>query len=542
MFARPRRTLKRHGCVTRRSVDVFRGSDVTHRLLNESGMVLAAPVPMARRPSRFGARLGLASTVVIAMVCAGLSWQLARGALADFRRYLVLRGESVVTTFAREAADAIARGDLDALAEAAARAQSQGDVVAVRAFDAQGLVLAATGARATSSPPRLEALPTGAVEVPGVGLEVWRAIPAARASDTPIGAVTASISLAPLDALRNRVLVTASVVTLIFMVMGATAAIVVARALTRPLAELAGATAAIAGGDFSARVVTRRNDELGTVGSAFNVMAESLARSRQALEDKLIELERANHIKSEFLATVSHELRTPLNVIIGHTEMLDDAALGSSEHAELVATVRRYANLQLDLVTSVLDFERLAAGGATCRVEAFTLAPLIADVLALQTGRTGSGLQLQAHVAHDCPALETDRIKVHQILRNLVDNAVKFTETGRVVVEAAPAAREGWVTITVTDTGPGVPADELPHIFEPFHQLGSSSTRRTSGVGLGLSIVKEIVTVLGGKITASSEVGYGSTFRVAIPARLPDAARRTTEDSHAAPATAPRAA
>jgi signal transduction histidine kinase len=118
--------------------------------------------------------------------------------------------------------------------------------------------------------------------------------------------------------------------------------------------------------------------------------------------------------------------------------------------------VRRYANLQLDLVTSVLDFERLAAGGVTCRAESFELGPLVADVLALQAGRERPGVQLQAHVAHDCPTLETDRIKVHQVLRNLVDNAVKFTESGRVVVEAAPGPRDGWLTIAVTDTGPGV--------------------------------------------------------------------------------------
>jgi len=322
--------------------------------------------------------------------------------------------------------------------------------------------------------------------------------------------------------------VTSGVVTVLFMVIGATAAFVVARALTRPLDTLARATEAVAAGDFSARVDLRRDDELGTVGTAFNVMAESLARSHRALEDKVRELEQANHLKSEFLATVSHELRTPLNVIIGHAEMLDDAVLGTVEHAELVATVRRYANLQLDLVTSVLDFERLAAGGVTCRAEPFELGPLVADVLALQTGRARPGVLLQAHVVPDCPILETDRIKVHQVLRNLVDNAVKFTESGRVVVEAAPGPRDGWLTIAVTDTGPGVPAGDLPHIFEPFHQVGPSSTRRTSGVGLGLSIVQRLVGVLGGHVTVSSEPGCGSTFRVELPCRLPDGAPRET--------------
>jgi signal transduction histidine kinase len=487
-------------------------------------MALAAARPMARRSSSFGARLGLASALLIALVCAALSWQLARAAQADVQLYLALRADRVVETFAREAGDAMQHSDMDALAEAAARAQAQGDVVSARAFDARGLVLAATGSRAMTPSPRLDALPNEPVEIADVGLEVWRAIPSARAGEAPIGAVTATISLAPMEALRRRIVVTSGVVTVVFMLMGAVAAFIVARALTRPLATLARATEAVAAGDFSARVDLDRDDELGTVGTAFNVMAESLARSHRALEDKLRELEHANNLKSEFLATVSHELRTPLNVIIGHAEMLDDAALGTSEHAELVATVRRYANLQLDLVTSVLDFERLAAGGVTCRAEPFDLGPLVDDVLALQAGRERPAVQLQAHVAHDCPTLETDRIKLHQVLRNLVDNAVKFTESGRVVVEASPGPRDGWLTIAVTDTGPGVPSEDLPHIFEPFHQLGPSSTRRTSGVGLGLSIVQRIVTVLGGEITVSSEVGWGSTFRVTIPIRLPDAA------------------
>jgi signal transduction histidine kinase len=490
---------------------------------------------MVRRPLRFEARLGLASTIVVATVCGGLSWQLARGALADLRAHLVQRGQRVVARLVADAADAMQRSDVNALAESAARAHEQGDAVAVRIFDAQGLLVVATGPRANmpAPPPRLDRLPADPIDVADVGLDFWHAIPtpgSSASADALLGAVDVTISTAPLDELRHRILVTTTALTLLFMAMGAAAALAVARAMTRPLAALARAAGEIAQGDFSTRVVTEREDELGTVAAAFNVMVESLARSHRALEAQVGELERANHLKSEFLATVSHELRTPLNVIIGHSEMLDDPAIAPAERAKVVATIRRYAELQLDLVTSVLDFERLAAGGATCRVELFTLAPLIEDVLALQTARTRPGVQLVAQIAPDCPALETDRIKVHQIVRNLVDNAVKFTESGRVVVEAGPGPRGGTVLIAITDTGPGVPAVELPHIFEPFHQIGSSSTRRTSGVGLGLSIVQRLADVLGGEVNASSELGWGSTFRVTLPCQLPDRAPRSARD------------
>jgi signal transduction histidine kinase len=346
-----------------------------------------------------------------------------------------------------------------------------------------------------------------------------------------------AVSLAPLDELRLRILATAGVLTMLFVVGGALAAGVVARAMALPLGDLARAASTIAAGDFSPRVAVRREDELGTVADAFNVMAESLARSHRALEDKVRELEHANHVQAEFLATVSHELRTPLNVIIGNAEMLADAgALAADDHAKLVASIRRYAELQLDLVTSVLDFERLASGELQCRPEPFTLAPLVDDVLALQKARLRPGVQLVAHVAPDCPALESDRIKVHQILRNLVDNAVKFTESGRIVVEASGGPSPDRVVITVTDTGPGVPAEDLADIFEPFRQSGASSTRRTNGVGLGLSIVRQLVDVLGGEVRVSSELEWGSTFRVELPRLLPG----RPADAAAAPAAVDR--
>jgi signal transduction histidine kinase len=144
-------------------------------------------------------------------------------------------------------------------------------------------------------------------------------------------------------------------------------------------------------------------------------------------------------------------------------------------------------------------------------------------------------VQLLAHVAPDCPALETDRIKVHQILRNLVDNAVKFTESGRIMIEAGASADADRVTITVTDTGLGVPQAELPAIFEPFRQLGPSSTRPTSGVGLGLSIVHRLVAVLGGEVTVSSELGWGSSFHIELPCRLPETAPRATDPASELP-------
>src|SRR5712691_10696550 len=315
---------------------------------------------------------------------------------------------------------------------------------------------------------------------------------------------------------------TASIFTSLFTLLAVGAAVLLARAITRPLQALATAADAIARGDFGAQVDVRTGDELGGLARSFNAMAQSLARSRttleeysRALEEKVLELERANHLKSEFLATISHELRTPLNVIIGYVEML--------------GAIQRYSRLQLDLITDILDFSRLSSGHISFHVERFELEPLLTEIRALYAARLASTrVQLDVVVAADLPPLESDRIKLQEIVRNLVDNAIKFTEDGVVSVTGQPGETSGWLRIEVADTGAGMPPEDLEYIFDAFHQVGASSTRGTGGVGLGLSIVKQLVDALGGRVSVTSRVGQGSTFTIDIPHCLP-----TTRAAHA---------
>jgi len=491
-------------------------------------MVLAAFRTMRWRPSRFETRLGIATTLLVAAICLGLSWQVARAALANLRAELEQRGRAVLVVLARDASPALQRSDVQALADLAERARVGSDVLAVRVFDPQGLLLFSTGTVGAGDEgpgvPDAGEIPTAPVDVGDDALEIWAAVPGASEAARPLGVVGVRVSLAPLRDLRHRIVLTVSALTVFFMLVGALGALALARALTRPVVDLAHAADAIARGDFGVRVDAAHDDEIGTLARAFNVMVASLAASRTALEQKIRELEQANHLKSEFLTTVSHELRTPLNVIIGNLEMMEEAG---GQHAAVVETIRRYAKLQLDLVTSVLDFERLASGEVSLRVERFRIDTLVDDVLMLQRGRVRPGVQLHATVGLGDAELETDRVKLHQVVRNLVDNAVKFTESGRVTVEVE-AVEPDRVAITVTDTGSGIPADALSHIFEPFHQLGAASTRPTNGVGLGLSIVDRLVTTLGGTVTVSSEEGWGSTFRVEVPRVLRVPAGTTT--------------
>ncbi|TMA48924.1 MAG: HAMP domain-containing protein, partial [Deltaproteobacteria bacterium] len=491
----------------------------------------------------FAGRLGLATSVLIVVICVAQSWILAQRDLEHIRGYLTERGRTIGEYLAQEATVGILTGNVHGLRQLAEQARAQSGVVYCRMFDREGLVLVSVGSPPTGSvPPPAKVGATGPI---AIGTDVWEfRVPILprdaqlQAESPPLGTVAIGLSAASLRELRHRTMTTASIFTSLFTLLAVGAALLLARAITRPLQALATAADAIARGDFGAQVDVRTGDELGGLARSFNAMAQSLARSRTtleeysgALEEKVLELERANHLKSEFLATISHELRTPLNVIIGYVEMLAESEGGSlsPDQQEMLGAIQRYSRLQLDLITDILDFSRLSSGRISFHVERFELEPLLTEIRALYAARLASTrVQLDVVVAADLPPLESDRIKLQEIVRNLVDNAIKFTEEGVVSVTGQAGETSGWLRIEVADTGAGMPPEDLEYIFDAFHQVGASSTRGTSGVGLGLSIVKQLVEALGGRVSVTSRVGQGSTFTIDIPHCLP-----TTRAAHA---------
>ena len=491
----------------------------------------------------FAGRLGLATSVLIVVICVAQSWILAQRDLEHIRGYLTERGRTIGEYLAQEATVGILTGNVHGLRHLAEQARAQSGVVYCRMFDREGLVLVSVGSPPTGSvPPPAKVGATGPI---AIGTDVWEfRVPILprdaqlQAESLPLGTVAIGLSAASLRELRHRTMTTASIFTSLFTLLAVGAALLLARAITRPLQALATAADAIARGDFGAQVDVRTGDELGGLARSFNAMAQSLARSRTtleeysgALEEKVLELERANHLKSEFLATISHELRTPLNVIIGYVEMLAESEGGSlsPDQQEMLGAIQRYSRLQLDLITDILDFSRLSSGRISFHVERFELEPLLTEIRALYAARLASTrVQLDVVVAADLPPLESDRIKLQEIVRNLVDNAIKFTEEGVVSVTGQAGETSGWLRIEVADTGAGMPPEDLEYIFDAFHQVGASSTRGTSGVGLGLSIVKQLVEALGGRVSVTSRVGQGSTFTIDIPHCLP-----TTRAAHA---------
>jgi PAS domain S-box-containing protein len=238
---------------------------------------------------------------------------------------------------------------------------------------------------------------------------------------------------------------------------------------------------------------------------------EAVRRAKEAAEA-------ADRLKSEFLSTMSHELRTPLHVILGYTDMLLDGAVGDlpSQQMDIVRRIERNSRVLFDLITMVLDLNRLETGGLPVDVRSVQAAALLSEVQAELQGLCGqSGLACTWRVAPGLPPFHTDPGKLKVVLKNLVSNAVKFTEAGSVTVAAEE--QQGGIEFSVTDTGIGIPAEAQAYIFEPFRQGDGATARAYGGSGLGLHIVRRLLEVLGGRIRVESVVGQGSTFRVWLP-------------------------
>jgi signal transduction histidine kinase len=232
-------------------------------------------------------------------------------------------------------------------------------------------------------------------------------------------------------------------------------------------------------------------------------------------------LDASRKMKSAFVATMSHELRTPLNVIMGYTDLLIEEAFGPipPEQSEVLGRMQHSARELLDLIQATLDIGRFEAGNSRLSLEQVDVAQLVAQIQSEEEARLDHGhLTLHWEIGGDLPTLETDPAKLRIVLKNLIGNAIKFTEKGTVTISAE---HDGdGVAFTVADTGCGIREADVDAIFDMFRQLESVNTRRHGGVGLGLYTVKQFVGELGGRIDVDSVPGTGSRFRVRIPARF----------------------
>ena len=244
--------------------------------------------------------------------------------------------------------------------------------------------------------------------------------------------------------------------------------------------------------------------------------------------------QRQSSVKSQFLATMSHEMRTPLHGILGLTRMLQSEK--PEQPGEQLALIERAGEHLLTLINDILDFSKLEAGQARLSPQVFDLAALIDDVVSLSVPsafQNGLTLTARLHMPRPC-FVRGDPSRLRQVLHNLVGNAIKFTEAGAVTVVAKH--RGSRARIAVHDTGVGISADELPRIFDAFHQADSSFARRFGGTGLGLTIARELARAMGGDLVCTSQQGRGSCFTVTMdlapaPDPLPTTAGAGTASS-----------
>jgi PAS domain S-box-containing protein len=244
-----------------------------------------------------------------------------------------------------------------------------------------------------------------------------------------------------------------------------------------------------------------------------------LEMAREAAEEARREAEQANRAKADFLATMSHELRTPLNAIGGYAELLELGIQGpvTPEQLQSLGRIRTSQRHLLGLINQVLNYTRVEAGAVRYEIEAVEVAQVLATCEALTAPQMHArALSFTTPPQASPLAARADREKLQQIILNLLSNAIKFTEAGGTISISAEA-RGGEVVISVHDTGMGIPADQLEHIFEPFVQVDAKLTRSSEGVGLGLAISRDLARGMGGDLVAESAERVGSTFTLRLP-------------------------
>ena len=350
-----------------------------------------------------------------------------------------------------------------------------------------------------------------------------RTRPAIAAIDSALGAsattlrnrtrqAVADATEATLNAER---LVTGALVVALFL------AFIIALRLTtfisRPVRKLEEGMHAVAEGDLSRDLglSPERGDEFGRLAASYRSMVTQLS-----------ELER---LRAEFVGVASHELKTPINVMLGYLELLQEGIYGelSPKQREILQTLTKQANSLTRLVKRLLDISRFEASGGKLDVRRVDLHKLLTtlessfSVLAAQRE-----ISFSVKHANDLPAtVQWDEDRINEVLGNLISNAFKFTPRGgKVGITVVPDSR--GVSITVQDTGAGISADQLPHIFDKFYQADNQAQAATKGTGLGLAIAKEIVEAHGGSISVESQVGKGTTFVVTLPLEPPAGHRR----------------
>lgn len=294
-----------------------------------------------------------------------------------------------------------------------------------------------------------------------------------------------------------------------FLIAGAIAAFIalflarlLARGMTQPLRDMAQAARRMSKGDYGASVTARSRDEVGQLARAFNRMAG--------------EMEGVERLRRELVANVSHELKTPISALRAHLENLLDGV--EEPNPALIEVMLQQSERLSRLVDQLLDLSRLEAGDVPLEIEPVPLGLLVERVIKeVEVARPDRAGAVRNEVPADLPPVEADRERIHQVLFNLLENAVRFTPPGGAVTVRA-VRENGGCAVSVEDTGPGIPKEHIPLVFDRFYRVDPSRSRGDGGTGLGLAIARSVVEAHGGRIWAESTGERGARFTFVLPA------------------------
>jgi signal transduction histidine kinase len=356
---------------------------------------------------------------------------------------------------------------------------------------------------------------TGNIDTGVLGSREYIGVPIRRQGQT-VGALYFSHSI-PGGGLLGAITGTARFVRSVwwqFLLAGVVAAFIalflariLARGMTQPLRDMAQAARRMSRGDYGQKVRSRSRDEVGQLAEAFNRMAG--------------EMEGLERMRRELVANVSHELKTPISALRAHLENLLDGV--EESNPTLLEVMLRQSERLTRLIDQLLDLSRLESGDVPLELEPVRLGSLVDRVITeVEVARPEKAreLNVENRVPSDLPPVEADRERIHQVLFNLLDNAFRFTPKGGTVTIRA-ARENGSCEVSIEDSGPGIPAEHLPLVFERFYRVDPSRSRDDGGTGLGLAIARSVVEAHGGRIWAQSGRDRGSRFTFALPLEGP---------------------